>query len=446
MPTEFENKNSHLLATLDIGTTKVIFAIGSTNDSGQLKVLGLGSSVNTGIRNGSIIHLEAIVDAIQEARLEAEKSAGLKSPSSVWLSCGGPHIKSFDSSGMIAVYNKEINETHVQRVLEMAQATWVPMDRHILHVLTQGFKVDHQEGISDPKGMSGVRLEASVHIITAQLQVFQSYLKCVQKAGLKTKDVVLRQYASSLSTLSEDEKRMGVSLIDMGGESCDMITFHQGSVVQTATLPMGGDHFTQDIMLALGISQSAAEKIKRRYAYALSDMVPEDEMVKLEPMMEERSHHHSGGKKTFERKKLCQVIEARAKDMFYLLREKIEKSGYAQSLSSGLVFTGGSSHVQGLVEAGSFFSRFPTRKAYPMRLKGEEENRSLKNEELDPSLATAFGLLIYGAYQESKRQRKSSLSMKTKWNTSTYKKWNQFLKNIWEKTFPSPTIGRSEHV
>ena len=448
---------SNIISGLDVGTTKVSYFIGSVDDSQKVEVLGVGSVGSEGIRAGAIVNLEAVFEAVQKARNEAEAISGVKT-SSVWLSCGGPHIESFDSSGMIALYNKEINEDHTQRVIEMAKAVWIPTDRKILHVLPRDYTVDRQRGISDPKGMSGVRLEASVHIITASIQALRSYVKCVERAGLEMKGIVLRQYASALASLEEDEKNMGVSLVDIGGEFCDVITFVGGCVVHTAALPTGGDYFTQDIMTALRIPRPYSDELKKQYACALSDMVSEDEVMKLDGLP-----HGSNGrrKKTMPRKSLCQVIEPRVQDMFRLIQKELEDSGHLKSLGSGLVVTGGGSQMKGLVEAGTFYCHVPVRKAYPKLnefqfleeselgekvleedLSSEEGSRKV-SKTLDPSFTTGVGLLLYGAQREF---RLSFSSSERRLSNKGQYKWNQFLKNVWEKAFPQITTGGSKHV
>lgn len=435
MSEKITHQNSFPFSALDIGSTKVIFMIASSSSLQNIQVLGIGSSPNFGTRDGVIVNFEGLVESIQEAYQEARRTAGINS-SPLWLSFGGPSTHSFDSSGMTALYNKEVTDFDKEKAIEMAKAISIPMDRKILHVLTQDYKVDYQSGISDPRGMSGMRLEASVHIVTAHFQNLQNHLRCVEKAGLETKNVVLRQYASSFSTLEEEEKNMGVSLIDIGGEFSDMITFYRGSVIQTATFPIGGNHFTKDIMMTFGCSQSSAEQLKHKHACALSDMISEEEVIKMENLSKNTKDRR---KKTVKIKKICQLMEARVKEMFRFIRKEVDKceGPNFKRLNAGIVLTGGGSQIKGLIEAGSLFSHLPIRRADPHYLETKAENGKLpvRKESSDPSLSTAYGLLLYGLRQESKRQD----SFKRTLNTKRQYKWNQFFKNAWEKAFPQST-------
>ena len=383
-------KNNHVVAGLDIGTTKVACVIGDMGTEG-LNVVGVGVAPNPGMRQGTVVNIEATVETIRQAREEAELMSGV-SLSSVWLGIGGTHIESFDSTGMVAIRNKEVTEEDIQRVIEAAKAVAIPIDRHVLHVLPQDYKVDGQEGISDPIGMSGVRLETSVHIITGKASAVQNSIKCTEKAGLRVKGLVLQQLASALSVISEDEKNLSCSVVDMGGGTCDMISFIQGSVTHTAVIPVGGINFTHDVAMGLRTTQNSAESLKKQFGCALAEMVNSDESIEVEAV---------GGRKsrTLPRRELCQVIEARAEETLHLIRSELASADLTAKLGSGLILTGGGSLLPGLAEIGDFIFDIPVRRGAPDKVGG------LSDVVRCSSFASVVGLVLYGVEQE-KQQRK----------------------------------------
>lgn len=370
-----------VIAAIDIGTTKVVFTIGSYGNDG-LEVIGVGQAENTGMRQGSVVNIESTSNSIQKAREEAELMAG-EEVQSVWISVGGPHIESFDSSGMVAINNGEISKSDIDRVIEAAQAVAVPADRQVLHVIPSDFRVDKQSGISDPIGMSGVRLEASVHIVTGNSSTLQNSVKCVERLGLKVNGMVLQQLASSKSILSSDEKSLGVSVVDMGGGTCDLVTFLDNSAVMTEVIPVGGNNFTHDVAMGLKTSQADAEMLKKKWGCALVAMTLPEESVQVEGV---------GGRASREvsRKHLASVIEARAEETLLLIRGALEKQGLLGKLGSGIVLTGGGSQLSGLVEMGDFIFDVPVRLGVTTGIGG------LKEIVRDPSFATSIGLLLFG--------------------------------------------------
>lgn len=403
--------NEIILAGLDIGSTKVSVVIGVvkpapnasmnggafSNQDIQLEVVGLGSAPSTGIRQGVVVNVEATTEAIAKAREEAELMAGYRI-SDVYLAVGGTHVKSFDSRGMIAIRNKEVKSDDIARVIEAAKAVAVPSDRQVLHVLPREYKIDEQAGISDPIGMSGVRLEANVHIITAGQTALQNIFKCAEKAGLHVRGLVLQQLASSLAILSEDERKLGVSVVDIGGGTSDIITYVAGAVAHTATVAVGGSHFTQDVAMGLRTPQASAEIVKRKYGCAIADLVDENETIEVEGV---------GGRKprSILRRHLCEVIEPRAEETILLIWQEIRRSGLAEQIGSGIVLTGGASQLEGLVEMGEFVCEVPVRKGLPERIGG------LADVVKSPECATAVGLLVYGtenlSIQEKQRLAQS---------------------------------------
>jgi cell division protein FtsA len=379
---------NNIICGLDIGTTKVAFVIANATSKG-IEVLGLGRAPNIGVRHGVIVNIEAASDAIKKAREEAELMSGLRAES-VYLSVGGSHIQSFDSSGMVAVRGREVNKDDIARVIEAAKAVAIPSDRQVLHVLPKDFKLDGQEGIADPIGMSGVRLEASVHIITGNRAIVQNTVKCVERANLQINSLVLTQLASAMSVLSPDEKNLGVSVVDMGGGTCDIITFQRNSVTHTACIPVGGNNFTHDVALGLRATQQNAENIKCKYGYALPDMAGTDDSIEVESV---------GGRqpRTVARSSLCKVLEARADETLKLIQTELQAKGFVGKLGSGVVFTGGGSELRGLVEMGDFVLDMPVRAGVPARTDG------LSDVVSSPSYATAVGLLLFG-YEKDKLQ------------------------------------------
>ncbi len=390
------NKRPNIIAGLDIGTTKVSVIIGlvevdmsSGSPETKLDVIGLGTAPSLGIRQGAVVNVEATIEAIQKAREEAELMSGYKIES-VYVSVGGIHIKSFDSQGMIAIRNKEVRPEDINRVIEAAKAVAVPGDREVLHVLPRDYKIDGQEGIYDPIGMSGVRLESNVHLVTAGRTALQNAIKCAEKAGLKVKGIVLQQLASAMAILQEDEKKLGVAVVDIGGGTSDVIIYINGSVAYTGSVPVGGSHFTQDIAMGLRTPQANAEALKKKYGCAITELVDENEMIEVEGV---------GGRKprSILRRNLCEVIEPRAEETLALINQEFEKSGLAGRMGSGVVLTGGGSELEGLLEMGEFVMDVPVRRGVPEKIGG------LSDVVKSPACSTAVGLLMYGLDLEKQK-------------------------------------------
>lgn len=381
--------NRPVIAGLDIGSTKVAVVIGSITEDGQVEIVGVGTAPNTGIRQGIVVNIEATTESIRKAKDEAELMSGYK-VQDVWVGVSGSHIKSFDSKGMVAIKNKEVTTQDVERVIEAAKAVAVPTDRAVLHVIPREYKVDGQDGILDPIGMSGIRLEASVHIVTGGQTAIANNLKCIERAGLKVAGLVLDQLAAARSVLSDDEKSLGVCVVDMGGGSCNLVYFVNGSVAHTSVVPVGGQHFTQDIAIGLRTPQISAEELKKKYGCALASMVNEDQVIEVEGV---------GGRKsrTVLRKDLAEVIEPRAEEALQLVQNDLRMSGLLPLMGSGIVLTGGASHLEGLVEMAEFVFDVPVRRGSPGKVGGLTE--IVKS----PVFSTAVGLLLYGASQTKHR-------------------------------------------
>lgn len=376
-----------VIAGLDIGTTKVCMVIGVLNEEGRIDVVGVGSAPNSGVRQGTVVNIEATADSIRKAREEAELMSGYKIEE-VWVAVGGTHIRSFDSVGMVAIKSREVTPHDVERVIDAAKAVAVPNDRTVLHVIPREYKVDSQDGILDPIGMAGIRLEAAVHIVNGSQTAIANNMKCVEKAGLRVSGLVLNQLAAAISTLSDDEKSLGVCLVDIGGGACSLLYLVHGSVAHTSVIPIGGLHFTQDIAIGLRTPQSSAEALKRQHGIAMTSLLTEDETIEVEGV---------GGRnsRTILRKDLAEVIEPRSEELLQMIAHDIKHSGLMPLLGSGVVITGGGSQMPGLVEMGEFILDIPVRRGYPAQKVG-----GLVDVVRSPIYATAVGLLLYGLSQK----------------------------------------------
>lgn len=384
-----------ILAGLDLGSTAVKFIISTVNSDGKIEIAGVGRAPNAGVKQGVVVNIEATTEAIRKAKEEAELMAGLHAQE-VWVGVAGTHIKSFDSKGMVAIKNNEVMQSDIERVLEAAKAVAVPGDRRVLHVLPREYRVDGQDGITDPIGMSGVRLEASVHIVTAAQAALNNTMKCIEKAGLRVAGLVLDTLAASHAVLSEDEKNLGVCLVDMGGGSCQMLYIISGSVASTSVIPVGGMHFTHDVAVGLRTPQGAAEELKKKHGSTMASMVPESDSIEVEGV---------GGRKarSIPRRDLADVLEARAEEILNLIANDIRLSGFVPMLGSGLVLTGGASQLEGLVEMGEFVFDIPVRRGWPAKVGGLTD--VIKGGES----AVAVGLLLH-AFNERKDQILRQLS------------------------------------
>lgn len=378
--------NPPVLAGLDIGSTKVTVVIGTVNSENLLEIVGVGTSPNPGMRQGMVVNIEATTESIRKAREEAELMSGYKIQE-VWLGVSGSHIQSFDSKGMVAIKNKEVTNADVDRVIEAAKAVAVPHDRTVLHVIPREYKVDGHDGILDPVGMAGIRLEAAVHIVTGSTTALANNLKCLDKAGLKSAGLVLEPLAASMSVLSEDEKALGVCVVDMGGGACNLIYFVNGSVAHTSLIPVGGQHFTHDIAIGLRTPQMSAEELKKKFGSAMASIVPPEETVEVEGV---------GGRKArvVLRRDLVEVIEPRAEETLQLIHQDLKLSGLLPVMGSGVVFSGGASQLEGLLEMAEFLFDIPVRRGIPGRVGG------LTEIVRSPQFATSVGLLLFGLSQK----------------------------------------------
>jgi len=402
-----ESKN--LIVGLDIGTSKIAAIVAEMKPEGGFEVIGMGSSPSRGLKKGVVVNIESTVNAIQRALEEAELMADCKIRD-VWTGIAGSHIRSFNSHGMVAIKDREVAQSDVDRVVETAKAIPIPTDQQILHVLNQEFVIDGQEDVREPLGMSGVRLEVKVHIVTGAVSAAQNIMKCVRRCGLEVNDLILQPLASAMAVLSEDEKDLGVCLVDIGGGTSDIAVFTQGAIRHTAVIPIAGDQITNDIAMALRTPTKEAEEIKRRYGCALRELADPQEMVEV-PGVGER------GSKKMSRQTLAEVIEPRVEELYSLVQAELRRSGFEELLSSGIVITGGSAAMQGMVELGEEVFHMPVRLGLPSYAGGLSE--VIRN----PRYSTGVGLLMAGLSQHQRQQIEKMQSGSFKQIVGRMKKW-----------------------
>jgi cell division protein FtsA len=368
-----------IVVGLDIGTSKIVAMVAEMKADGRYEIVGLGQHESKGLRKGVVVNIESTVDSIQRALQEAEVMADCKIKS-VYTGIAGSHIRSFSSSGMVAIRDKEVSESDVARVLDTAKAVNIPTDQQIIHVLPQEFIVDGQDDIREPIGMSGIRLEVKVHIVTGAVSAAQNIVKCVRRCGLEVTDLTLQPLASALSVLSEDEKELGVALVDIGGGTTDIAIFTGGAIRHTAVIPIAGDQVTNDIAMALRTPSPDADEIKLRYGMAKQALADPNEKFEV-PGLGDREP------RSLSRQALAAVIEPRIEELFSLVHQEIRESGFEELLSSGVVLTGGTSLMPGMVElAEDIFLK-------PVRIGVPNYNGSLADMVRSPRFSTVVGLL-----------------------------------------------------
>jgi cell division protein FtsA len=381
MPKETKN----LVVALDIGTSKVAALVAELRPDGTLEILGMGGHESKGLKKGVVVNIESTVNAVQRALEEAELMADCKI-ATAFTGIAGSHIRSFNSTGMVAIKDREVSALDVERAIDTAKAVNIPTDQQILHVLRQEFIIDGQEDVREPIGMSGVRLEVKVHIVTGAVSAAQNIVKCVRRCGLEVNDLILQPLASSRAALSEDEKDLGVCLVDIGGGTSDIAVFTHGAIRHTAVIPIAGDQITNDIAMALRTPTAEAELIKVRHGVALRQLADPNEMIEV-PGIGDR------GPRVMSRQTLAEVIEPRVEELFSLVQQVLRESGFEELLSSGVVLTGGSAVMQGMVELGEEIFHMPVRVGLPRYAGG------LADVVRSPRYATAVGLLLEGVQQ-----------------------------------------------
>jgi cell division protein FtsA len=383
-------KNERYVVGIDIGTTRICCVVGETKEDGAVHIVGLGEAVSRGLRKGIVVNLDTTVEAVKSAVEEAELMSGLNLESAT-VGIAGGHIRSFNSRGVVTVSGRDraVSEDDVRRVLEAARAVSIPQDREILHVLPQEFVLDDQNGIANPVGLVGSRLEANVHIVTAATTSVQNLVSCINRAGIEVREPVLEQLAVAESVLSEDEKELGVALIDIGGGTTDLAIFEKGSLWHTAVLPVGGDHFTNDLAVGLRTPIPDAERLKLKHGCALASLIEENDAIEVPTV---------GGRKPrlLSHQVLAEILQPRAEEVFRLFHEEVVRAGFDKLLNAGVVLTGGGSLLPGINEVAEQIFDMPVRQGNPSGAEG------LMPPTSGAQYATAVGMALYGAKHQKK--------------------------------------------
>jgi len=396
-------KRENIVVGLDVGTTKTCAIVGEITSAG-IDIIGIGTYPSSGLRKGVVVNIDSTVDSIKRAVEEAELMSGCEIRS-VYIGIAGSHIKGLNSYGIVAVKGGEVDEYDVKRALEAAKAIAIPLDRKVIHILPQYYIVDDQDGVKNPIGMSGVRLEAKVHVVTGSVTSIQNIIKSVNRVGLDVNDIILEPLASSEAILSQDEKELGVALIDIGGGTTDIAVFADGSINHTAVLPLGGSYVTSDISVGLRTPVLEAEKIKIKYGCTYTPLIPQNEIIEVPSV---------GGRnpRNVSRQVLGEIIEPRIEEILGLAHREIVKSGYDDLLAAGVVLTGGTATLEGITELAEQIFNVPVRKGYPVGVGGITDIIN------NPMYTTGVGLVVYGtkdhAEYATKKSEKNILSKLTK--------------------------------
>jgi len=372
----------NLIVGLDIGTSKVAAIVGEMSEEGEIEVIGIGTHPSRGLKKGVVVNLETTVQSIQRAIEEAELMAGCRIHS-VYAGIAGSHISSMNSHGIVAIKDKEVTQSDVDRVIDSARAVAIPADQKILHILPQEFVIDRQEGIKEPIGMSGIRLEARVHIVTGAVSAAQNIVKCIRRCGLEVEDIILEQLASCSAVLTEDEKDLGVCLVDIGGGTTDIAVFTDGAIRHTAVIPIAGDQVTNDIAVALRTPTQHAEEIKTKHACALTQLANLDDTIEVPSIGDRPTRQIS-------RLNLAEIVEPRYEELLLLVQAELRRSGFEDLIAAGIVLSGGSARVEGLVELAEEIFHMPVRLGIPQYVSG------LNDVVRNPIYATGVGLLLFG--------------------------------------------------
>ncbi len=396
-----QSDENRMIVGLDIGTSKVVAIVGEISAEGGLEIVGIGSHRSSGLKKGVVVNIESTVQSIQRAIEEAELMAGCQIHS-VYAGIAGSHIRSLNSHGIVAIKDREVFSQDLDRVIDAAQAVAIPADQKILHILPQEYLIDEQEGVKEPMGMSGVRLEAKVHLVTCAVNAAQNIEKCIRRCGLEVEDVILEQLASSYAVLTDDEKELGVCMVDIGGGTTDIAIFTEGSIRHTGVIPIAGDQVTNDIAMALRTPTPHAEEIKIKYACALAKLTGPDETIKV-PSVGDREP------RDLSRQALAEVVEPRYDELFTLVQAELRRSGFEDLVAAGIVLTGGTSKMEGVIELAEEIFHMPVRLGTPQNVSG------LTDIVNNPIYSTGVGLLKY-AEQQQNEGRVTQFSAKSEGN------------------------------
>jgi len=406
------SKNPNAIVGLDIGTTKICTVVGEHNRNG-INIIGCALQPSRGIKKGVIINMDSTVESIKKTVEDVEKKVGFNIRTVV-TGIAGSHIKGFDSKGVIAVKDKEVKKGDIKRAVDAAKSVVIPMDREVIHILPQEFMVDDQDGIKDPLGLSGGRLEARVHIVTGSITSAQNIVRCTNKTGLNVQDMVLQQLASGESVLSDDEKELGVMLIDIGGGTTDIAIFCKSNIRYTAVLPVGGDHITSDIAIGIRTPLTSAEDIKKTYGCVLASLVNGKEQIEVPAIGENKTRPVS-------RKMFCQIIQPRIEEILTLIQKELLKSGYREYLAAGAVITGGTALLKGITELSEQVLRMPARIGYPQGIDAASD--ALHDIIHNPIYSTGVGLVKFGSKENSNGMNGNGGNMLFTTISTTIKKW-----------------------
>lgn len=403
MEVSVAKKVDNVLVGLDLGTTKVCAIVGEVKEDGHVDIIGIGISPSHGLKKGVVVNIDSTVESIKKAVHEAELMAGVEI-NSVYVGISGGHIKGINSRGVAAIKNKEVGPADIGRAIDGARAVNIPMDQQILHVIPQEFIIDDQDGIKDPLGMSGTRLDVKVHIITGAVTAIQNIIKSCSRAGLTVNDLVLQPLASSKAVLTGEEQELGVVVVDIGGGTTDVAFFLEGSLWHTEVLPIGGNHLTNDIAIGLRTPTSEAEKIKIKYGCALSSLVKHEDTLDVPSV---------GGRppRLLSRQILCEIIEPRMEELFGMVQQRLKKTGFEDMFASGVVLTGGTALMEGAQDAAERQLGLPIRRGTPRNIGG------LMDVVNSPIYATGVGLVLWGAENmvEAPRKFKASGTVNRFW-------------------------------
>lgn len=395
---------------LDIGTSKVAAVVGEINEEGEIEIVGVGVKPSRGLKKGVVVNLESTVHSIQQAVEEAELMAGCQIHS-VHAGIAGSHINSLNSHGIVAIKDKEVTQSDVDRVIDSARAVAIPADQKILHILPQEYIIDRQEGIKQPVGMSGIRLEARVHMVTGAVSAAQNIIKCIRRCGLEVNDIILEQIASCCAVLTEDEKDLGVCLVDIGGGTTDIAVYTEGAIRHTAVIPIAGNQVTNDIAVALRTPTQHAEDIKKAHACALNQLAGIDDMIDVPSIGDRPSRRIS-------RQNLAEIVEPRFEELMILVQAELRRRGFEDLVAAGVVLTGGSSKVEGLVDLAEEIFHMPVRLGYPHSITGMTDVIG------NPVFSTGVGLLLFG-HQERKLGERLQVSSVGEGGWARMRKWFQ---------------------
>lgn len=406
-----KRSDQNIIVGLDIGTSKVAAIVATVNGEEGVEVIGIGSHASKGIKKGVVVNIESTVQSIQRAIEEAELMAGCQIDA-VFAGIAGSHIRSLNSHGIVAIRDREVTQADIDRVIDAARAVAIPADQRMLHILPQEFIIDDQEGIREPIGMSGVRLEAKVHMVTGSVSAAQNIVKCVRRCGLEVDDIILEQLASSQAVLTDDEKELGVCLVDIGGGTTDIAVFADGAIRHTAVIPIAGDQITNDIAVALRTPTQYAEEIKKKYACALTQLASPDESIEV-PSVGDRPSRRLA------RQTLAEVIEPRYEELLTLVQSELRRSGFEDLCAAGVVLTGGCAKMEGVIDLAEEVFHVPVRIGLPSHITG------LVDVVRNPIYSTGVGLLLYGIkhQQDNHWERQSDWGVKNLWQRM--KSWFQ---------------------